>query len=165
MKLVWCVLSYLVGSSVILWSKAHQPKCAQLSLLSSPLYTSQMESAALNPASYCTQGNQGHKLRAPQETQRSVLAGKRREADLALGFHLPPLPRLSLVTLTSPSPALTVPAAPWMVPTHLKRLSDSGKAEIPLSPDIWGGNTTHARLEEFALGGPVSEPVPLNLTF
>ena len=108
---------------------------------------------------------QGHKLRAPQETQRSVLAGKRREADLALGFHLPPLPRLSLVTLTSPSPALTVPAAPWMVPTHLKRLSDSGKAEIPLSPDIWGGNTTHARLEEFALGGPVSEPVPLNLTF
>lgn len=32
----------------------------------------------------------------------------------------------------------TVPWAPSMVPTHLKRLSDSGNAEMPLSPDICG---------------------------
>lgn len=31
---------------------------------------------------------------------------------------------------------LTVPAAPSMVPIQRKRLSDSGKAEMPLSPDI-----------------------------
>lgn len=29
-----------------------------------------------------------------------------------------------------------------MVPIHLKRLSDSGKAEMPLSPDICGGSTS-----------------------
>lgn len=37
---------------------------------------------------------------------------------------------------------LTVPAAPSMVPIHLKRLSDSGKAEMPLSPDIYGDSVS-----------------------
>lgn len=46
---------------------------------------------------------------------------------------------------------LTVPAAPSMVPIHLKRLSDSGKAEMPLSPDICGGS---------ALGRPRTPPPP-----
>lgn len=33
-----------------------------------------------------------------------------------------------------------MPAAPWLVLTHLKRWSDSGKAEIPLLPDIMGSS-------------------------
>lgn len=39
-----------------------------------------------------------------------------------------------------------VPAAPWMVPSHLKMLSDSGKAENPLSPDIMRVITTCCNL-------------------
>lgn len=41
-----------------------------------------------------------------------------------------------IIYLSQPCGERTVPWAPSMVPTHLKRLSDSGKAEIPLSPDI-----------------------------
>ena len=29
-----------------------------------------------------------------------------------------------------------MPAGPWMVPTHLKMLSPSGKAEMPVSPPV-----------------------------
>lgn len=53
---------------------------------------------------------------------------------------------------------LTVPAAPSMVPIHLKRLSDSGKAEMPLSPDICGGSAS-GRAE--TLPTPVQPGLPL----
>lgn len=62
---------------------------------------------------------------------------------------------------------LTVPAAPSIVPIHLKRLSDSGKAEMPLSPDICGDSssgrswtTPHPVQPQVPLGPPTPVLVP-----
>ena len=48
---------------------------------------------------------------------------------------------------------MIVPAASCMVPTHLKRLSDSEKAEIPLSPDIMRVISSYCSLLPPGLGG------------